>query len=81
MRLCAGSGPAGLAGMAPVRRLGAPASGRVTLGRPFLGMPKARLVATCEAQGWPFVRDPSNADPRFGRARLRRLLPLLAEEA
>ncbi|KMO18296.1 tRNA lysidine(34) synthetase TilS [Methylobacterium indicum] len=80
MRLCAGSGPAGLAGMAPVRRLGAPASGRVTLGRPFLGMPKARLVATCEAQGWPFVRDPSNADPRFGRARLRRLLPLLAEE-
>ncbi|GJD63832.1 tRNA lysidine(34) synthetase TilS [Methylobacterium frigidaeris] len=75
MRLCAGSGPAGLAGMAPARALGG-----LTLGRPFLSVPKARLVATCEARGWPFVRDPSNTDPRFGRARLRRLLPLLAEE-
>ncbi|UHC16426.1 tRNA lysidine(34) synthetase TilS [Methylobacterium currus] len=75
MRLCAGSGPAGLAGMAPARALDG-----LTLGRPFLGIPKARLVATCEDQGWPFVRDPSNIDPRFGRARLRRLLPLLAEE-
>ncbi|MGX7705819.1 tRNA lysidine(34) synthetase TilS [Methylobacterium sp. Gmos1] len=75
MRLCAGSGPAGLSGMAPARGLDG-----LTLGRPFLGLPKARLVATCEAQGWPYLRDPSNADPRFGRARLRRLLPLLAEE-
>ncbi|WP_280142268.1 tRNA lysidine(34) synthetase TilS [Methylobacterium sp. 174MFSha1.1] len=75
MRLCAGSGPAGLAGMAPARALGG-----LTLGRPFLSIPKARLVATCEERGWPFVRDPSNADLRFGRARLRRLLPLLAEE-
>ncbi|MET7246831.1 tRNA lysidine(34) synthetase TilS [Methylobacterium sp. EM32] len=75
MRLCAGSGPAGLAGMAPARALDG-----LTLGRPFLSVPKARLVATCEERGWPFVRDPSNADPRFGRARLRRLLPLLAEE-
>ncbi len=75
MRLCAGSGPAGLAGMAPARALDG-----FTLGRPFLGVPKARLVATCDAQGWPFVRDPSNTDPRFGRARLRHLMPLLAEE-
>ncbi len=80
MRLCAGSGPAGLAGMAPARVLHGPGPVRVTLGRPFLDVPKARLVTTCEAHGWPFVRDPSNADPRFGRARLRRLLPLLAEE-
>ncbi|AWN46170.1 tRNA lysidine(34) synthetase TilS [Methylobacterium terrae] len=75
MRLCAGSGPAGLAGMAPSRALGG-----LTLARPFLGVPKARLVATCEAREWPFVRDPSNVDPRFGRARLRGLLPLLAAE-
>ncbi|WP_407942747.1 tRNA lysidine(34) synthetase TilS [Methylobacterium ajmalii] len=80
MRLCAGSGPTGLAGMAPARLLDDPAGARLTLGRPFLSVPKVRLVATCEAHGWPFVRDPSNADPRFGRARLRRLLPLLAEE-
>ncbi len=76
MRLCAGSGPAGLSGMAPARTLVG-----LTLGRPFLNVPKTRLVATCEERGWPFVRDPSNADPRFGRVRLRRLLPLLAEEA
>lgn len=75
MRLCAGSGPAGLAGMAPARALDG-----LTLARPFLGIAKARLVATCEAAGWPFARDPSNIDPRFGRARLRRLLPLLGEE-
>jgi tRNA(Ile)-lysidine synthase len=75
MRLCAGSGPTGLAGMAPVRDLDG-----LTLGRPFLAVPKARLVATCAAQGWPVVHDPSNTDARFGRARLRRLLPLLAEE-
>ncbi|TNC08665.1 tRNA lysidine(34) synthetase TilS [Methylobacterium terricola] len=75
MRLCAGSGPAGLAGMAPARPLDG-----LTLARPFLSIAKARLVATCEARGWPYVRDPSNTDPRFGRARLRRLLPLLAEE-
>ncbi len=75
MRLCAGSGPAGLAGMAPSRALDG-----LTLGRPFLGIPKSRLVATCESRGWPFVRDPSNTDPRFGRARLRHLMPVLAEE-
>lgn len=80
MRLCAGSGPAGLAGMAPSRALDGLTPDGPTLGRPFLGVPKARLVATCDARGWPFVRDPSNADPRFGRARLRRLMPRLAEE-
>ncbi|MGY2048761.1 tRNA lysidine(34) synthetase TilS [Methylobacterium sp. JK268] len=75
MRLCAGSGPAGLAGIAPARRLGP-----IVLARPFLDLPKARLVATCAARGWPFVTDPSNAAPAFARARLRRVAPLLAAE-
>ena len=74
-RLLRGSGPAGLAGMAP-RRL---REGIVHL-RPFLAVPKARLVATCRARGWAFVEDPANADPRFARARLRGLLPELAAE-
>ncbi|RYB07139.1 tRNA lysidine(34) synthetase TilS [Lichenibacterium ramalinae] len=74
-RLMRGSGPAGLAGMAPrtVR------DGIVHL-RPLLDVPKARLVATCRVRGWAFVEDPANADPRFARARLRALMPGLAAE-
>ncbi|MGP9819144.1 tRNA lysidine(34) synthetase TilS, partial [Salinarimonas sp. NSM] len=75
MRLCAGSGPAGLAGMRPRADLDG-----LVLARPFLDLPKARLVATCVAREWDFVQDPSNAAPRFARARLRRIAPLLAAE-
>jgi len=75
MRLIAGSGIAGLAGMQPVTvREG------LSHVRPFLAVSKARLVATCKALGVPFVSDPSNRDDRFTRARLRGLLPLLAGE-
>ncbi|WP_052340830.1 tRNA lysidine(34) synthetase TilS [Salinarimonas rosea] len=75
MRLCAGSGPAGLAGMRPRGDLDG-----LVLARPFLDLPKARLVATCMARGWGFVEDPSNASLRYARARLRRLAPQLADE-
>jgi tRNA(Ile)-lysidine synthase len=75
MRAAAGSGLTGLGGMRPVV-----ARGRLRHVRPFLGVPKARLVATCRAESWAFVEDPSNTDPRFARARWRRLLPMLAEE-
>ena len=37
--------------------------GAATLARPFLGLNKAALVALCEAHGWPYLDDPSNADP------------------
>ncbi|MCJ2140171.1 tRNA lysidine(34) synthetase TilS [Methylobacterium sp. E-066] len=67
MRLAAGSGPAGLAGMRAER----PLAPGLTLGRPFLALPKAMLVAWCAARGIPHVRDPANADPRFARGRLR----------
>lgn len=75
MRMAAGSGLAGLAGMAPRSAVNG-----VVLARPLLGIEKRRLVATCEARGLPFVRDPSNDDPRFTRIRWRGLLPVLAEE-
>ncbi|MCL2429166.1 MAG: tRNA lysidine(34) synthetase TilS [Alphaproteobacteria bacterium] len=48
--------------------------------RPLLDLPKARLLATLEAEGLAFADDPSNRDPRFTRARLRQLMPQLAEE-
>ncbi|MCJ2017011.1 tRNA lysidine(34) synthetase TilS [Methylobacterium sp. E-065] len=76
MRLAAGSGPAGLAGMRVERAL-APG---ISLGRPFLALPKAALVAWCEARGIPYLRDPSNADPRFARGRLRAAWPILERE-
>ncbi len=76
MRLAAGSALAGLAGMRPERRLGP----GLSLGRPFLGLDKAILVHWCEARGIPFVRDPSNTDPRYSRARLRAAAEILAAE-
>lgn len=76
MRLLAGSGPAGLAGMKAEREM-APG---LCLARPFLTIAKADLVAYCAAHGLAFLRDPSNADERFARARLRRLIPDLARE-
>jgi tRNA(Ile)-lysidine synthase len=74
-RLLRGSGPAGLAGMADeTSRDG------IVLARPFLDIPKARLLATCMAAGARFADDPSNAEPRFARVRLRRLMRLLETE-
>lgn len=76
MRLIAGSGIAGLAGMSPrsVRD-------GVTVVRPFLNVRKACLVDLCRAEGWAFIRDPSNLDLAYRRPRLRRgVMPALAEE-
>ncbi len=74
-RLLRGSGLTGLGGMHPAT--GWPG---VTLARPLLAIPKARLLATCQAFAIPFVTDPANGDPRYARARLRRILPMLAAE-
>ena len=66
LRLAAGSGPRGAAGMAAVRELD-----RVRLIRPLLGMPPARLKALLQQHRLPWLDDPSNQDPRFWRARHR----------
>jgi tRNA(Ile)-lysidine synthase len=75
MRMARGSGLAGLAAMARQ-------SGRdgVWLVRPFLQIPKARLVATLERAKLGFALDPTNHDIRFTRPRLRALMPVLAAE-
>lgn len=75
MRLLRGSGPTGLSGMARETRLG-----ELTLTRPLLEIPKARLLATLRKAKIPFIEDPSNRDPRFARVRMRRLMPTLVEE-
>lgn len=74
-RLMRGSGIGGLAGIPSERALA-----EVELLRPLLGLPKAHLIEECRRAGIGFAEDPSNRDPRFARARLRALLPALAEE-
>jgi tRNA(Ile)-lysidine synthase len=78
IRLSRGSGLTGLAAMSRIAPV--PGEAGVTLLRPLLDFPKARLVATLRAAGIAFADDPSNADPRFTRARLRGLMPALAAE-
>ncbi len=74
-RLSRGSGLSGLAAM----RKASMRNG-VMLLRPFLDVPKARLIATLKAAQVSFVQDPSNANPRFSRVRLRALAPVLEAE-
>lgn len=54
--------------------------GVLLLVRPFLEVPKTRLIATLRAAHIPYAEDPSNLDPRFTRARLRAAMPELAAE-
>jgi tRNA(Ile)-lysidine synthase len=50
----------------------------VTFARPWLRHRRDRLQSVLQRSGLPSVADPSNADPRFARSRLRqRLMPVL----
>ncbi len=69
LNLARGSGPAGLAGIAPRR---------ARIVRPLLTMRRADLREALDAQGIGYRLDPSNVDRRFARNRVRgELLPLL----
>ena len=49
--------------------------------RPLLDVTRAQILRYLRRRSIPFVEDPSNADPRFARARIRhRILPALAQE-
>jgi tRNA(Ile)-lysidine synthase len=74
-RLLRGSGIAGLRGMDAVT-----ARDGMRIARPLMGLKKRDLIAFADSRGAPFVDDPSNADPRFARTRLRTLLVRLGEE-
>jgi tRNA(Ile)-lysidine synthase len=79
-RMARGSGVTGLAGMRWMDGIPVAGARPAHVVRPLLGFPKARLIATLKAAKVPYVIDPSNADPRFTRPRLRALMPLLARE-
>ena len=68
MRALAGSGPAGLAGMAPVVE-----TTFLRLLRPLLSVPPVRLRETLGLLGIGWAEDPSNTDARALRPRLRAL--------
>ena len=74
MRARRGAGVGGLAAMAAARPLG-----RVMLIRPLLHWTRAELESLVADVGIAPVRDPSNADPRFDRARIRALLAQMGE--
>lgn len=71
LRLNRGSGVAGLAG---VRARGQVPGTRLPLLRPLLGYRRADLAAVVRAAGLEPADDPSNADDRFDRVRLRKVL-------
>lgn len=72
MRLARGSGVDGLVGICAVSQWGG-----VALLRPFLDLPKARLVASLEAIGAKWIEDPSNDDDAFERVRVRKAMGAL----
>jgi len=75
MRIAKGSGIEGLAGIAPQT-----ARDDIRLLRPLLNIGKDRLIATCVVHHIDSVRDPSNQSEKYARGRLRKILPLLANE-
>jgi tRNA(Ile)-lysidine synthase len=75
MRMSRGSGLAGLAAMARQSERDG-----VVLARPFLHVPKSRLVATLRKAKIGFAIDPTNQDASFTRPRFRALMPALANE-
>src|SRR5690606_21301927 len=71
MRLNRGSGVAGLAG---VRERGLVPGGELPLIRPLLGFRRGELRKVVDRAGLVSALDPSNADNRFDRARIRKAL-------
>ncbi|MGE4061762.1 MAG: tRNA lysidine(34) synthetase TilS [Rhodospirillaceae bacterium] len=75
LRLARGSGVDGLAAMTPLVERGG-----IRLARPLLAVPKDRLVAYLRDIGQPWIEDPSNHDPNYGRTRLRAARTILERE-
>lgn len=75
LRLARGSGLFGLAAMR--REIGVDG---LKIFRPFLEISRSRLAETVAVAGLIPVQDPMNTDPRFARARIRRIMPLIAAD-
>jgi tRNA(Ile)-lysidine synthase len=77
MAVLRGAGPAGLG----VWRRAGGNTGPVPVIRPLAGFSREEVIAYLRARGFSWREDPSNADTRFLRSRVRRrLIPLLDSE-
>ena len=75
LALSRGAGVAGLAGMRPVWE-----QRGMRWERPYLGIAAAQIRADLRAQGIAWVEDPTNADHRYTRNRIRaQVMPALAQ--
>ncbi len=85
MRLARGSGLKGLSGMAELDSIAARPKIEPTYSieaavlRPLLSVPKSRLLVTLKDRGVEYIEDPSNADDRFERVRMRKALEALQD--
>lgn len=73
LRLARGSGVYGLAAMAPARQILVNGEA-ITLIRPLLAFPKARLKQTLVDRGVAWVEDPSNKAEQYDRVKVRKFL-------
>lgn len=74
-RLASGSGLDGLCAMSPVQDYEG-----IKFLRPFLDIPKVRLLSLCDTENLPYLQDPSNNSARYARARLRQARAVLERE-
>ena len=79
LRLMRGSGVDGLAAMAEVAPFPFDNCESLTVARPLLGVPRAKLRVFLSGRGESWVEDPMNGDTRFSRARVRAAWPTLRD--
>ena len=75
-RLSSGSGLDGLAGIEKFREL----NEKIILCRPFLDIPKRKLIEYCKTRNVFYVTDPSNDTDKYSRGRLRSSWDVLERE-
>ena len=79
LRLARGSGLDGLSAMQPISPLPLPEYSQIRLVRPLLDFTRDELRAFLKARKVEWTEDPMNADPRFGRVRIRAAWGQLSE--
>ena len=75
MRLSKGSGVDGLSSMSNIT-----INSSISLIRPFLEIPKNKLIVIANFSKMKWISDPSNLNSSYQRSRMRKLLPIFSEE-